>query len=81
MPLIHLESHWGATISMSLLILIYAEIINLTDSVNIKKKIFKTGFILGLLIMIDYDCLMIVIATMAILPRCDQGDHVLNTKR
>ena len=54
LPLIHLESHWGATISMSLLILIYTEIINLTDSINTKKIIFKTGFILGLLIMIDY---------------------------
>ena len=54
LPLIHLESHWGATISMSLLILVYAEIINLADSINIKKIIFKTGFIVGLLIMIDY---------------------------
>jgi len=53
LPLIHLESHWGATISMSLLILIYAEVINLTDSSSIQKTIFKTGFLLGLLVMVD----------------------------
>ena len=54
LPLIHLTQHWGATISMSILILIYTEIINFTDLINIKKTIFKTGFFVGLLTMIDY---------------------------
>jgi len=54
LPLIHLSQYWEATISMSILILLYTEIINLTDLINIKKTIFKTGFFGGLLTMIDY---------------------------
>ena len=54
LPLIHLNIHWGATVSISILILNYTEIINLSDSINIKKTVFKTGFFVGILCIIDY---------------------------
>jgi len=55
LPLTHLEKHWGVTISISLITLTYIELIKLSDSLNIKKTIFKTGFFIGLLTMINYN--------------------------
>ena len=49
LPLIHLNIHWGATVSMSILILTYTEIINSADCTSIKKTVFKTGFFVGIL--------------------------------
>tara|TARA_B100001250_G_scaffold83717_1_gene69092 strand:- start:728 stop:1522 length:795 start_codon:yes stop_codon:yes gene_type:complete len=68
LPLIHLNLHWGVTISTSILILTYHEIINLSDSINIKKTVFKTGFFVGTLIMIDYHFIWLYLIIIISLP-------------
>ncbi len=53
LPFISLNNSWYMALSIFFLICIYIEILGFSDSSEIKKRIFKTGFLLGVLILID----------------------------
>ena len=55
LPLIHLLNYWAFTISTLLFILIYNEIVQFNDTMERPGGVFKTGFFLGLIILIDYN--------------------------
>ena len=54
LPLMHIENALLIAISIFLFTLYYIEIINLYDSLNSKKNVFKAGFITGAMTIIDY---------------------------
>ena len=53
LPLINLNNSWYIALSLFFLTCIYVEIIGLNSTNQIQKRIFKTGFFLGFLILID----------------------------
>ena len=53
LPLIILNNSWHMALSIFFLICIYIEILGFSYNTELKKRIFKTGFFLGILILID----------------------------
>ena len=53
LPLINLNNSWYLALSLLFLTCIYVEITGLNSSNQLKERIFKTGFLLGFLILID----------------------------
>jgi len=52
-PLVNLQNAWNIALSLLFLICIYVEIIGVQNASNPKRKVFKTGFLLGCLILLD----------------------------
>ena len=57
LPLIHLNDYLDITISLILLTLTYNEIISLGDSTKARVGIFKSGFFIGIITLINFNFL------------------------
>ena len=53
MPFMSLSNSWQMALSIFFLIAIYIEILGFSNSSEIRKRIFKTGFFLGVLTLLD----------------------------
>ena len=58
LPFLNLNNSWHIALSLFCLTCIYVEITGLTSTNQIKERIFKTGFFLGFLILIDHSFLI-----------------------
>ena len=58
MPLLKLNASWSFMIHVFLLILIYGEIVCLSEKFQIKTAVFKTGLFTGCLSLLDYQYML-----------------------